>query len=392
MAVSGFLEPLEARLTQRDVAKGIIDPDAIGTDNARDWAIVRISTECLLHADSGPDGQESGSSLSVVGEARCEQSSCDSRDSSARDAPAAARRGWRELRLPAFMAHLASTASILGDIGCWIEDELDSEATESGTSDPAEVLLSSVWADGTWSGTLLWDSAIHLSHMLLSPSSLGGLRWRDHIRRGGSVLELGCGLALPGLVSFLLGASQVVLTDRPLIVELVQEALNKDPELSKITRHSPSQSEDAELTQAGDAAKDSAKVETEGARRRPSLRAVPFSWDEQTAKALLEVEFEGSPPATIIACDCIFAPLFGESFLLLRMLLALAAPMPSNKDALQAGPPDGTLVLLALERREGDGADAFFAQAAEVGFVTRLTRRVGRVVLCEMRLVRSRSI
>ena len=81
-------------------------------------------------------------------------------------------------------------------------------------------------------------------------------------------------------------------------------------------------------------------------------------------------ELGGACPDLIIACDCIFAPIFGSSFLLLQMLTFLAGP--------------GTTVLLAVERRKDDGAEAFFEQAAEAGFETTLRLRVERVLLCEM--------
>lgn len=249
--------------------------------------------------------------------------------------------------------------------------------------------LPSIWADGTWSGTLFWDSALYLSQMLLSPMSTDGGRWRRKIQRGGAVLELGCGLGLPGFVSHLLGAEAVLLTDRPRIVNLVREAIAGDEGL-RAAAALP-----AHLGSGAAAASNSGSI--------PALAALPFSWDETAAAALLNQELGGRAPSVILACDCIFAPLFGESFLLLRMLLALAAlpaapaplvpPTAPSDDTplsrppngtLPPGPPDGTLVLLSLERRPGDGADAFFAQAARAGFETTVARREGRVLICEM--------
>lgn len=89
------------------------------------------------------------------------------------------------------------------------------------------------------------------------------------------------------------------------------------------------------------------------------------------AAALLREQLDGRPPDVLIACDCIFQPIFGSAFLLLQMVQALAAAH--------------TVVLLALERRDGDGADEFFAQAARAGFETTLRVRRHRVLVCEMR-------
>ena len=68
-------EALDVRLFQRDVAKGCIDPDVLGTDAGRDWA----SVEVLCGGE------------------------------------------WRRLRLPAFLAHLANPLAMF-------EPEID-EAT-----------------------------------------------------------------------------------------------------------------------------------------------------------------------------------------------------------------------------------------------------------------------
>ena len=119
-------ESLFMRLCQKDVAKGCIDPDLL--DGAlRDWFDVRVRA----------DGER-----------------------------------WRSLKLPAFMAHLASPMGLV-----------DPEADEA--------TISPLFRDGTWTGTLIWDSAVHVCELMLSAA------WRGRMR-GTSVLELGCGLGLPG--------------------------------------------------------------------------------------------------------------------------------------------------------------------------------------------------
>ena len=211
-----------------------------------------------------------------------------------------------ELRIPAFMAHLVNPFGLC-----------DPEA-----SDPA----SSLWADGSWSGTLLWDSAVHVCDLLLSSAI-----WRQRMR-GASCLELGCGLGVPGLVAGLLGAAPVLLSDR---------------------------AEVALLAEAGCRA-----------AGLPCAHGIEFDWEESAAHNLIAERFDGQPPSIILACDCIFAPLFGGSHLLLRMLAVLAGP--------------ASTILIALERRPEDDAERFFALAAETGFEVRLLTRVARVVVCEM--------
>jgi hypothetical protein len=77
-------------------------------------------------------------------------------------------------------------------------------------------------------------------------------------------------------------------------------------------------------------------------------------------------------------CDCIFAPLFGDSFLLLDVLLMLSG--------------EGTRVLVSSERRPEDGIDRFFESARERGFDTKdACVKRGGVWAVEMRLRPKRS-
>jgi predicted nicotinamide N-methyase len=258
-------EPLDVRLFQRDVAKGCMDVDVLGTDAGRDWVTVAVR---YLGSDD-----------------------------------------WRELRLPIFLAHLSSPAALF-------DPELD------------EQIVAPLYHDGTFTGSLLWDSAIHVSELLLSSSA-----WHERIR-GASVVELGCGLALPGWVSHLLGARAALLTDRAAISDLVEHGrmCNGAPE---------------------------------------NVATVEFPWSDEGAQTLLAHSLlDGSHPDVLIACDCIFMPLFGGPFLLLQMLLLLAGPH--------------THILIGLERRPDDGAESFFQEAAAAGFTTQVCFQRGRVVVCEM--------
>ncbi|KAL1527452.1 hypothetical protein AB1Y20_016117 [Prymnesium parvum] len=259
-------ESLFMRLSQKDVAKGCIDPELVGV--LRDTAVVSVRRR--------------------------------GRGESAE---------WCEMRLPAFMAHLANPMALL-----------DPEVAEDATP---------LWSDGSWTGTLIWDSAVHATEFLLSNEA-----WRASLE-GESVLELGCGLGLPGIVCALLGAAPVVLTDRGAVAALAEEGCRANPQLA-------------------------------------AVRGVTLEWEEAAVKDLVTKHFNGQPPGVIIACDCIFAPMFGDSFLLLEVLSALAGPK--------------TRIIVGLERRPKDGAEAFFTLAERAGFRTTLLLRVDRVVVVEMQL------
>lgn len=213
--------------------------------------------------------------------------------------------GERVFRMFAFTAHLVRAETL------W-----DPEAAEISDG-------GAIYEGGTATGTLLWDSAVHTTEWLL------GLRLS---LAGRSVLELGCGLGLPGLACHALGAANVLLTDRPPIAELVADGL----------AHSAT---------------------------GPAVRSFSFEWDAAGAARVLEEL--GGPPDVLLACDCIFAPLFGDAFLLLQMLDLLAGP--------------NTVALVALERRQGDGAERFFECACEAGFAVSPPRlEQGAVVLFEL--------
>ena len=113
-------------------------------------------------------------------------------------------------------------------------------------------------------------------------------------------------------------------------------------------------------------------LRTSAAALAPSrVAALSFEWHAEAAESLRREHYGGGSPEVILACDCIFAPLFGDAFLLLQMLELLAG--------------DSTTVLLGLERRRNDGAERFFECAEEAGFEVSAISTHARVVLCEMR-------
>lgn len=66
-------------------------------------------------------------------------------------------------------------------------------------------------------GGVVWDSALVLAHYLATATD------RGRIRLGAArVLELGAGTGCAGLAAAALGAAEVVLTDRPQLLPLLQ--------------------------------------------------------------------------------------------------------------------------------------------------------------------------
>lgn len=149
--------------------------------------------------------------------------------------------GSKLVRLPAFWAHLVDPTTI------W-----DLENCDPVAHDGIEV-----FSEGTWSGGLLWDASIVATELLLQSTE-----WQSSVR-GATCLELGSGLGLPGLACALLGAKMAVVTDRPAVARLVEDAI--------------------EINGLSDVAS-----------------AVSFEWDAEGAKGLLG-RIGGSFPNVIIA-------------------------------------------------------------------------------------------
>ena len=152
---------------------------------------------------------------------------------------------------------------------------------------------------------------MHLSNELLSRPGM------EDLIRGKRVIELGCGLGLPGLVcGEWLGAESVLLTDRSLVVDICETNLS---------------------TLAS-----------------PGVTAKTLEWDD-----IRDLEACGAIDV-ILAADCIFQPLYGASFPLWDVIKRF------NALARDAERPLPT-ILLSSERRPNDGVDAFLETAQAEG-------------------------
>jgi len=140
--------------------------------------------------------------------------------------------------------------------------------------------LEPVFSGAAWAGTVLWRAAAILAdRALLAPATRISVEGR-------SVVELGAGLGVPGMVAARLGASRVALTEQPSLVELLERnaAANFD--------------------------------------KPPAV--VEFSWSRAGADALKRDFNDGAPIDVVICCDCVYEPLYGTCWIeLLEALDAL---------------------------------------------------------------------
>lgn len=166
--------------------------------------------------------------------------------------------------------------------------------------------LEPIFSGACWAGTVFWPAAVRLIEHELLPA-------RSELA-GQTVLELGCGLGVPGMIAALLGAGEVILTEQAQLVPMLERnvASNEFPQSPPTVAELSWGSDEAHAFLAARAAA--------GVRNR-------LDW--------------------IVCCDCVFEPLYGESWKLLCDSLLVLAP-----DAQ-------TRVFISLERRSEDGVEHF---------------------------------
>lgn len=194
--------------------------------------------------------------------------------------------------------------------------------------------LSPLFDGATWAGTRLWSAAIRAVQYLSG-------RLPDHcstfieIKRTTPtyVLELGCGLGVPGMILHLLGC-HVVLTDQPDILSQLEKnvALNFG--------HVNNNNNDG--------------------RKISRIQAMPLSWSrDNTNQLLVELGRETTGFDIVVNCDCVFEPLYGQSWHLLNETI---------DELLRVNP--SCLVLSSMERRGvADGIDKFLDEMQTLSHV-----------------------
>jgi len=206
--------------------------------------------------------------------------------------------------------------------------------------------------DGTqWAGTRVWKAAIlGLEYLLRESQKSTGAGM-------GSLLELGCGLGVPGMVwkqilsrkaqrqqqeSCGAGSPRVVLTDR-------------DPLVPQLRANVAANFQDD-----------------------PSIEAMTLDWSREGIASLLKHERERHMPTErtttaavfdiCLNCDCVYEPLYGrlawESLADVLSEVALASP--------------ATLLVTSLERRNGDNVEGFLERLEASGTVETPIERVVR--------------
>ena len=143
-----------------------------------------------------------------------------------------------------------------------------------------------------------------------------------------TLVELGCGLGVPGMVLSALNPQQlnVILTEQETLVPQLQENVT-------------------------------ANFRQDDKHNMISVR--PLSWSPDCIPDLLEDIPQSHPLHVVLNCDCIYEPLYGKdaSLALSATLLELAQQVP------------GLTIITSVERRNQDGVDDFVVRIQESEYI-----------------------
>jgi len=199
--------------------------------------------------------------------------------------------------------------------------------------------------DGSrWAGTRLWGAAVRAIQYIstqpeLMPTGIGASDGDN--KKNITMLELGCGLGVPGMIYHMLGGS-VVLTDQANI-------------LSQLEKNVVANFPETALSSDGLGPENRWPVATNpdsDAKKNQIIRAMPLSWSrDDTSNLLRTLGLSETGFDIVINCDCVYEPLYGKSW---RMLLE------TIDELLRVNPK--CKVVTSVERRQADGIDKFLAE------------------------------
>ena len=203
-----------------------------------------------------------------------------------------------------------------------------------------EFCMEPIFSGAAWAGTVVWSAALVLCDALraMATSTRGRLISKEQAAQlppipgisgrpfsDVTVLELGSGVGMPGIVSTLLGAKCVVLTEQPPLDDLLRKNVGEN------------------ISSA-------------------AANVACLDWNCGD-KSTMEPILRDLKPDIILISDCVYEPLYGDSYIALADTIA------------RFSTPNHTIVLNSLERRNEDGVAEFFQYADTLGIEHRLVRK-----------------
>ena len=191
--------------------------------------------------------------------------------------------------------------------------------------------LAPLFAGAQWAGTRVWHAAIHGMFYMEK-------EYDADLSTGASLLELGCGLGVPGMIWHMLGGN-AVLSDQESIMSQLHGNLESNFAETTITKID---------TGAVERGVQGGSVATDAEKPSHTISAHPLSWSRDGVHRLLEDSGYSTGFDYVLNCDCVYEPLYGKSWELLVEVI---------DELLKINPK--CFVISSVERRRADGIDSF---------------------------------
>lgn len=178
-----------------------------------------------------------------------------------------------------------------------------------------------------WAGTRVWRASIVALQYLEEQNNNSSSSDTKIVHPESTVLELGCGLGVPGILLHKLFDCNVVLTDMDVLVEQLRQNLVNN-----------------------------------GLTNDQKIQAQPLDWSVKGLEELFQAtqlqKFD-----IVLNCDCIYEPLYGDSW---KMLLKV-------QEALLNANPE-TYMLTSVERRKFDCIELYLQGLEDSSVVSRIEK------------------
>ena len=211
----------------------------------------------------------------------------------------------------------------------WPTDPESRTLTLSTLLEPDD--LAPLFAGAQWAGTRVWHAAIH--GMIYMEKE-----YDADLSTGASLLELGCGLGVPGMIWHMLGGNAVLSDQESIMSQLHGNLQTNFAETTTTTKRSDQGVEGRSTTETN-------------LTKPPShtISAHPLSWSRDGVHRLLaDSGYSKTGFDFVLNCDCVYEPLYGKSWELLVEVI---------DELLKINPK--CVVVSSVERRRADGIDSF---------------------------------
>ena len=201
--------------------------------------------------------------------------------------------------------------------------------------------ISPMFSGTQWAGTRVWRSSIVATQYVLQEFGQQSQQTdnNEEVKKRSTLVELGCGLGVPGMILHAMLGWNVVLTDKdPLPKQLEENCKTNFPDV--YGKH---------------------------------IQAHELDWSRKGVNELIDQEYFGRKDAEVeksragfdfvINCDCVYEPLYGLSWKLL--VETMDELLRINTKAV---------VLTCLERRKADGVDKFLDALEASKHISRVKR------------------